>query len=250
MKDYRNIIVIPAFTDKDLPHYAKKCIQFWKIYADKNSVDLYVITQKLYDFNLVPPHFQKFYICQLLENQNIEYDQCLLADWDTFPMPNAKNIFDYTNNNFSICLDYGWTTSLINSINFLAPHFNHTNVTWDNYFNSGFFVFQKIHKEIFDNCIQFYLKHKELQKNNPELFHGDQTILNYFVHEKTKTTILPRSFMLHDYFLNILLNNYTDHNGKYVDSQSYLNYMNFIHITKDEAFRNSLVDLVENRFYK
>ena len=55
--------------------------------------------------------------------------------------------------------------------------------------------------------------------------------------------------MVHDYFLDIFLNNYTDHNGQYMDSQQYMTSINFVHITKDAEFRNILVDLIEKRFY-
>jgi len=244
-----NIVVIPAFCDVDLPYYANKCIDFWKKWCNKYNIDLYVIKQKIFPFEEVPPHIQKLYVYQILESQQIKFDQCLLADWDTFPMPNAKNVFEYTNNKFSICLDYGWATGLIKSIDFMSQFFNHRNVNWDNYFNSGFFVFNVNHKNIFEECIKFCITYSDIQKKNPELFHGDQTVLNYVVHENTPTTILPRSFMVHDYYLQIFLKNYTDHNGNYVDSQQYMNNINFIHMTNDAEFRNSVVDLVEKRFY-
>jgi hypothetical protein len=244
-----NIVVIPAFCDGELPYYAQKCIEFWKKWCDRHEVDLYVIQEKLYPFEEVPPHIQKLYVYRILEAQGVEFDQCLLADWDTFPMPDAKNVFEFTDGTFGICLDYGWATSIIRSVDFMAQFFNHRNVNWDNYFNSGFFVFSKSHKDIFEECIAFCTEYADTQKKYPELFHGDQTVLNYIVHESTATTILPRSFMVHDYFLDIFLKNYTDHNGQYMDSQQYMTSINFVHITRDAEFRDGVVDLVEKRFY-
>lgn len=250
MNNKKNIVVMPAFCDGELPYYAKKCIAFWKQWTTKHGIDFYVITERLFSFEQVAPHIQKLYVYDILKKHQIEFDQCLLVDWDTFPMPDAKNIFEYTSGNFSICLDYGWATSIIKSIDFMSQFFDHKNVTWDNYFNSGFFVFNKDHEHIFSECIDVCLKHKDTQKQYPELFHGDQTVLNYVVHKETSTTILPRSFMVHDYFLDIFLRNYTDHNGIYVDSQSYMTSINFVHMTRDNNFRNGLVDLMADRFYK
>ena len=241
---------MPAFCNGELPYYAQKCAEFWMQWCEKNNASFFIVTDKLYPFDEIPPHIQKLYVYDILEKNNIEFDQVLVADWDTLPMPNAKNIFDYTNNKFSICLDYGWATGLIKSIEFVSKYFDHNNVTWDNYFNSGFYIFNKSHKYIFDEAIEFFVKHKEDLKLYNESFISDQTPFNYIVHRNTPTTILPRSFMVHDYFLDIFLKNYTDHNGNYIDSQSYMTNINFIHMTRDPQFRNSLVDLVEQRFYK
>jgi hypothetical protein len=245
----KNIVVMPAFCDGPLPHYAQMCVKFWTHWCKQNNIEFYVITDKLYSFEDVPPHIQKLYVFDLIENSKIEFNQCLVADWDTFPMPNAKNIFEYTNDKFSICLDYGWATGLIKSINFVAKYFDHTNVTWDNYFNSGFYIFNKSHKHLFKEAIEFFKTNREELKLYNELFISDQTPFNYIVHRNTDTTILPRSFMVHDYFLDIFLNNYTDHNGVYVDSQSYMTNINFVHMTRDANFRNNLVDLIQTRFY-
>jgi hypothetical protein len=241
---------MPAFCKGELPHYAQLCVDFWRRWCDKNSAEFIMTMEHPADPEKTPCTVQKLYAYDILEANNIEYDQCALVDWDTFPMPNAKNIFDYTDNKFAVCLDYGYATNIIRSIEYMQQFFPGNNtVTWDNYFNSGLYVFNKSHKAIFDKTREFCLKHDEVRKKNPELFHGDQTTLNYIVHATEKVTILPRSFMVHEHFLKIFLNNYTDHHNNYIDAQSYMTHINFVHITDGEEFRNMLVDLVNQKFY-
>ena len=241
---------MPAFCD-ELPHYANRCIDFWRRWCYKNSVEFIISTEHPCDPTKVTPQVEKLFAYEILESNNIEYDQCALVDWDTFPMPNAKNLFDHTNNKFTVCLDYGYVTNILKSIEFMQQFFVGNNkVTWDNYFNSGLFIFNKSHKHIFEKTREFCLKYESVQKQSPELFHGDQTALNFIVHGNEEVTILPRSFMVHEHFLKIFLNNYTDHNNKYVDAQSYMTHINFVHITDGPEFRNYLVDLVNQKFYE
>lgn len=250
----KNVVIIQALLEpnKELPHYAVRDIQYWDYYCKKNNIEFIVTTDKIHDFSEMIPAFQKFYTYEILEKNGIDFDQCLLADWDTFPMPNAKNLFDYTNDKFTICLDYGYAPALMKRTEFVGNYFDNSKVvTWDNYFNSGFFIFQKGQKFIFEKAIEFFNKYKEDIMVNKKLAIDEQTIFNYIVHGSVETTILPRSFMVHDYFLRIFLNNYTDHENKFMDAQSYMpNNVNYVHMTADTEFRNQVVEIAFNRFYK
>lgn len=240
---------MPAFC-KELPYYAKMCIKFWKYWCDKHSIEFIICNEYPLNPETTPCTVQKLFSYEILDGNNIQYDQCCLVDWDTFPMPNAKNIFEYTNNKFSVCLDYGYPINILRSIEFMQQFFENTNVTWDNYFNSGLFVFNKNHKYLFKEAREICLKYDNIRKKNEELFHGDQTVLNYIVHKYELVNILPRSFMVHEHFLKIFLNNYVDHHNKFIDAQSYMNNINFVHITDNEDFRNNLVNLIYEKFYK
>ncbi len=248
----KNVVVIQALLDKaDLPHYAIRDLQYWDYYCKKNDIELIVINDTFCSFKEMIPAFQKFYTYETLEKNGVEFDQCLLADWDTFPMPNAKNLFDYTNDKFTICLDYGYAPALLKRVEVVKEYFDKPVVNWDNYFNSGFFIFQKGQKFIFEKALKFFFDHKDDIMVNKKLAIDEQTIFNYIVHSSVETTILPRSFMVHDYFLKIFLNNYTDHENKFMDAQSYIpGNVNYIHMTADAEFRNQVVEVAYNRFYK
>jgi len=241
---------MPAFCD-ELPHYAQLCVEFWRRWCDKNEVEFIMSTEHPCDPTKVSPQVEKLFSFEILEANNVEYDQCALVDWDTFPMPNAKNLFNYTNNKFTVCLDYGYVTNILRSIEFVKPMFpGNDKVSWDTYFNSGLYIFNKSHKHIFEKTRKFCEDNDAVMKKNPAMFYGDQTPLNFIVLGNEEVTVLPRSFMVHEHFLNIFLNNYTDHTGEYIDAQSYMKHINFVHMTDGPEFRNKLVDLVNNRFYK
>ena len=148
----KNIVVIPNFKqDENQPNqpFVDNCINSWKSWCDKHDVKLFVIEDKLFDFDEVSPQMQKMWSVDVMEHNDVEYDQIAQVDYDTFILPHCPNFFEMTNDNFSAVLDNGFGPSLNMTMKVFEDNwFSHMKgkVTWDTYFNSGFIVFNKKQK--------------------------------------------------------------------------------------------------------
>ena len=64
-------------------------IKSWEHYSKKIDADLFVLDEPLYDFSYMKPQWYKMYILDILEANEIEYNQVLYVDADTIIHPNA-----------------------------------------------------------------------------------------------------------------------------------------------------------------
>ena len=74
--------------------------QSWKKWADKNNCEVLILDQFIRDENEMKANWQKWYVFDLLEANNIDYDQILVVDADTIVHPDCPNFFDETEHKF------------------------------------------------------------------------------------------------------------------------------------------------------
>lgn len=179
-------------------HYS---INSWKKYADKYNCDLFVLTDSLTDISSMKLTWQRYYVFDILEYNNIEYDQILMVDCDTIVHPDAPNVFDLTDNKYCVVDNNGSFEWVLRSIKtYRDGLFNDKWVNPWEYFNCGFQIFNKSHKEFFKYILDFYLENTEkiikLQSNH---LGTDQTVLNYLVKDyDIDIKHLPISWNLQD----------------------------------------------------
>ena len=75
-------------------------IKSWQQYAKKYDCELFVLNELVADLEYMTPHWTKMYILDILDANEIEYDQVLYVDSDTIITPNAPNIFDISEHKF------------------------------------------------------------------------------------------------------------------------------------------------------
>ena len=115
-------------------------------------------------------------------------------------------------------------------------------VNWDNYFNSGFFIFNKSHDKLFKECISFYTNNKaEFAKLNKSDDLNDQTIFNFVLHDLGyELKILPRSYNVLDWHCRNFFANYVDEKGREINSVDNIrDCINIFHLTGDYEFRDN-----------
>ena len=78
-------------------HYSVKS---WEKWCDKNNHLLFVLDQRIHEEDFMNANWHKIYALELLDANEIDYDQVLIADADTIIHPNAPNIFSLTDNKF------------------------------------------------------------------------------------------------------------------------------------------------------
>lgn len=158
----------------------------WKHYADKYNCELFVLDQPLFDIEYMKPNWFKMYILDVLEANDIDYDQVMYVDYDTIVTPNAPNIFELTNYNFTAVRNYGDVDWILRSIeNYSKFIFGSFTFPYYNYFNSGVMVFNKKHKPLFHNLQSFYKENRDklIWMQNTFCVGNDQPVFNFFVNK-------------------------------------------------------------------
>ena len=178
-------------------------IKSWRKYAEKYGHKVFVLDKTLFEVSYMKPQWYKMYILDLLEANEIEYDQVLYVDADTVIHPNAPDIFDYTEHKFCAVRNYGDMDWVLRSMeNYSKYIFNNFNFPFYKYFNSGVMVFNKKHKEFFKSIQNFYHANKDSIIKMQSTFGvgNDQPVLNYFVNRDIPDDykVLPYEWNMQD----------------------------------------------------
>jgi hypothetical protein len=162
-------------------HYSVKS---WEKWCDKNNHLLFVLDQRIHEEDFMNANWHKIYALELLDANEIDYDQVLIADADTIIHPNAPNIFSLTDNKFCAVHGFGSYDWICRSIeNYKKYVFPNVDVDLFDYFNSGIIVCNRTHKDFYSKVISFYNQNHELLRDMQEKFSvgTDQPVLNFMV---------------------------------------------------------------------
>ena len=176
-------------------------VKSWKLYSKKIGAELFVLDQPLYDYSYMKPQWFKMYILDILEANEIDYDQVLYVDADTIVHPDTPDIFETTDNKFCAVRNYGCMDWLCRSLeNYSKLIFDDFTFPYYKYFNSGVMVFNKKHKSLFKSIQDFYHDNHEKIKHIQNTYHvgNDQPVLNFFVNRD-----IPEDYKVLDYEWNM-----------------------------------------------
>ena len=157
-------------------------INSWKSWADKNNCEVFVLTERVYPEEYMIANWHKALALKLLESNGVDYDQVLIVDADTIVHPNCPNFFDETDGKFCAVVNVGCYEWAMRSIKRYGDHmFPGIKISPWEYFNTGFVIVNKSHKEFLDNVIGYYNDNIEkFIEAKSFLVGNDQTPLNYF----------------------------------------------------------------------
>jgi len=235
--------------------------QVWKKWCDKREIDFLMWETPLYDTTEVVPIVQAYYLPELLKTNNLDYDQIACINYDTFPMPWCPNFFDMTDGKFAAALDTGEPHQLNRSIRMVRENWfpEVKNVSWSNYINAGFIVYNKSHINTLKEIIDFYEKFCKPKTsdgswckiNKCSDFGDDQTILNFVLRKNNhEITYLPRSFNVMDHFMRLIFFHGEDSAGRFIDNlKTIKDCVDLFHFTGDNTVRNQLTTYLFNVFY-
>lgn len=179
----RNKVIITAIQGEVDTSYKMFCIATWDYWAKKNNVDVILIEDAIPGLQKLKPTWQRWYTLQLLEENNIEYNQVALVDVDTMIHWEAPNFFEETNNRISACIDndnVGW---VLESIKGYSRFFPNITLDWTSYFNCGMVVINESHKELCNSILKFRMDNDEILTSLQKTLRKgtDQTPVNYLV---------------------------------------------------------------------
>ena len=213
-----NIVFIPNINlNNGRSDGYKYSIDSWKRWCDKNNCLLIEWKDPILDPNKFKITLQRWWVFDILEYNNIDYDQILMVDADTIIHPDCPNFFEHTNYKFSAVLNngcYEWVTRSINKWNVLFDSTYEKPNTWE-YINGGFIIGNKSTKYIYDIIKNYF--HDNIDEINhylPIINAGtDQTIINYLLkHNNVDVNLMKECFNLHDLFRKNLLH-YPNHSN-------------------------------------
>ena len=179
--------------------YQEYCLNTWRWWCKKNDVELLILDEPLTDTSFMKPTWQRWYVFDILDSNNFDYEKVALVDVDTMIKWDTPNFFNMTKDKFCGVKDQdniGWIKQ---SIDGYKQFFKETDLHWLDYFNCGFIVMSKKHKEICKSIVNFW------DENTEKLTHlqntiskgTDQTPVNYILKgSKFEVNYLPKTFNL------------------------------------------------------
>ena len=185
-------------------------VDSWKHWCDNNNIEFIEWTQPITDPSKFKITLQRYWVHDILNENNIDYDQVLIVDADTIIHPNTPNFFDETNGKFGVVVNngcYEWTTRSIKKWgDALFP--NEQKVKTWNYFNGGFQITNKSHVPFYKEVQKYYWDNIDaINEWDDKIKAGtDQTIINYLtqIHE-IEITYMNECYNLQDLFRKSLL---------------------------------------------
>ena len=206
----KNIVFIPNINLENNRsssyHYSVKS---WKYWCDRNDCELLVWEELLYPIDYMKITWQRYYLFDILESNDVDYDQILMIDADTIVHPGCPNFFEETERKYcGVRVDgcYEWVVRSING--FGDELFGGERIKPWNYINGGFQIINKSHRSFFESMKKYYSKNSEkIISVIDKLKCGtDQTILNYMLNqENVNVKLLPSCYNLQDMFKKNLL---------------------------------------------
>ena len=205
----KNVIFIPAIdAGRGRHHSYDYSIKSWRQWADNNDCQVLVWDSAIYSWDEMTIPWQRYHLFQILESNNIDYDQVLMVDCDTVINPNTPNFFEMTDHKYSAVLDNGCWEWTGRSLRHYKDLFDNFQVERGMYFNGGFQIVNKNHKDFFDEVLEFYFENSvTLREKQKAGLSTDQTPINYLIQRKgIEVKLLPQTYNLHHMVSKNLLN--------------------------------------------
>lgn len=203
----KNIVFIPAVKGSDPKRNAEVAydlsIKSWSHFCKKNDCELFIMEDLVHDYDEMKITWQRYYALDILEHNNVEYDQVLIVDGDTIVHPECPNFFNLTEHKYCGVHNYGSMDWVLRSMeNYHHYVFNQESMfPYYEYINGGFQIFNKTHKSFLQEVTKFYWLNKDLllQLQNNLWLGTDQTPINFLLRMfKIPLKILPYEFNMQD----------------------------------------------------
>ena len=187
----KNLIYIVAINFEVKKHVQKA----WEFYCNKINCDFKIIDSQTH--NEMAPQWERYSVIE----QYTEYDNYIYVDADALVNWDCPDLFELLNENkLYVVKDIGSLEWTYNSIVGYKQFFPTVDVNWWEYFTTGFIKFDKLHRQLFADFIDFHNSNRDML--NKLQYHTlrkgfDQTPFNYFIrHHNQRFEILPEVYSL------------------------------------------------------
>lgn len=173
-------------------------INAWKKWGEKNNVDLFLLEQPIVDPSQMHIIWQRYYLFDILDANEIEADQILIVDADTIPHPDCPNFFNKTEGKYCLIHDDGSYDWILRGMEHYTKNvFKNEWFPFYEYGNSGFQIVNKSHRSFFGEMKElYYNNHQEIQRIQTQYGIGtDQTPLNFMLRKHNiEIKLLPYKY--------------------------------------------------------
>ena len=207
-------------------------VDSWKNWCGKNNVEFFLMDELLVSESEMVITWQRWYVLEILEKNDIEYDQVLLVDADCIIHPDCPNFFELTNHKFSTSLcngDFEWVNRAIKGYSRLFFNIDYLMMASD-FFQTGFVIVNESHREFLTYVTDFYWEHKNDIIQSYEIIRtgSDQPLVNLLTAKfEVEVNFLPNKFSIIDMHRKNLL--YTDNRCWWSDDLSNLYNTSYIY---------------------
>ena len=179
----KNVVFMITANSENKKEY-QYSVSSWKYFCEKNDAQLILLDKTIIDQSKMHIIFQRYYLFDMLENSDVDYDQVLMVDADTIVHPACPNFFDMTDDKYCMVHDDGSYDWILRGMEHYKKYlFKDEWFDFWEYGNGGFQIVNKNHKEFFKEMIKLYFENKELIDSLVDKFGigRDQTILNFML---------------------------------------------------------------------
>ena len=139
----------------------KYTIDSWKKWCDKNNCELFVLNDLVVEKEKMAICWQRYYLFDILDANEVEYNQILMVDADTIVHPDCPNFFEMTEDKYVGVHNEGSYDWILRSIENYSKHiFDNKMIDWWKYINGGFQIVNKKHRQFFQDIISFYFSNQ------------------------------------------------------------------------------------------
>ena len=196
-------------SSRRLPY--KYSIKSWEKWCEKNNCELFVLTDLLLPKEQMAICWQRYYLFDILEANDIKYDQILMVDADTIVHPDCPNFFEMTDGKMCGVHNEGSYDWIIRSIeNYGKYFFNGHILDFWKYIDCGFVIINEKHKQFFKEVTDFHNQNAKMLSEVEKKWHAgtDQTPVNFLTHTlDIDYKKLPYEYNMCDMFRKELLDN-------------------------------------------
>ena len=178
-------------------------IASWKNWCKKNNCEIYIMEDLLCSESEMLITWQRWQVLNILKHNEIEYDKVLVVDADTIIHADCPNFFEMVDDKFTTVLtdgDYEWVNRAINGYSKMFFNKDYCIPSYE-FFQTGFVIINKKHKEFFDKVFEFYQSNSKMiiQSYETLLTGSDISLINCLRKEfDIDMKLLPREFSLMD----------------------------------------------------
>ena len=177
----KNIVFIPP--EGSNQKQREYSINSWQYFCDRYDVELHVIQDSISDD--IPLNWHKYYLFDILEYNNIEYNQILIAGPNTLLHPDCPNLFDLSENKYCIIPNEANFGEIIKGTEILSNQFKE-HFSFYECGDSNIQIVNKNHKKLFGILKEYYYNNKDIinQLSQEIKINPEQLILNFLIKEE------------------------------------------------------------------
>ena len=198
------VFIIAVKQDGQLKPEYEISIESWKRWCNKNDIQMFLLEESIVPMNEMHIIWQRYFMFDIFDSNEIESDQTLIVDADTIVHPDCPNFFNETEGKYCLVHDDGSYDWILRGMEHYSKYvYDGAWFDFWKYGNSGFQIVNNTHREFFNYMREFYLENSNIIRRIQDTYGigTDQTPLNYNLNLKN----IPVKLLSYKYNMTCML---------------------------------------------